>query len=70
MRSAALRMRRHRKRLAAGRVVLQIEVDEDDLCGALVTAGLLDPLLCDDREARAHGVERLVGLLATGNATG
>jgi len=39
----AVRMRRHRERLAAGRVVLRVEVDEIELAEALIENRFLRP---------------------------
>jgi hypothetical protein len=40
-----------RAREKAGRCLLKLEVDEAELVVALVDAGLLDPLIADDRRA-------------------
>src|SRR5262245_66378455 len=68
--TAALRVRRHRARRAAGRLSLSIEVDEVALIKVLVQADLLDRLQDHDRAALGHAIEHLIELLEVGGASG
>jgi hypothetical protein len=61
--AAAERARRHRARERAGKVVLNVEIDEVAVAELCVAAGLLDGQ-ADDRRALAHAVEQLLGALA------
>lgn len=54
------RMRRHRARMASGRVILPIEVNLSELGDALVEAGWLEAWDQDDRKAIGRGLERLI----------
>lgn len=59
------RMRRHRERLASGRVVLPVEVRLADLADALVEAGWLEAWDQEDRKAIRRGLERLIDHLVS-----
>lgn len=59
------RMRRHRDRLASGRVVLPVEVHLTDVADALVEAGWLEAWDQEDREAIRRGLERLISHLVS-----
>jgi endonuclease YncB( thermonuclease family) len=59
------RMRRHRERLASGRVVLPVEVHLSDLADALVEAGWLEAWDQEDRKAIRRGLERLIDHLVS-----
>jgi hypothetical protein len=54
------RLRRHRARQRAGRVVVSVEVDEVVVSEFLITASLLDATQADDRAALAKAVEKLI----------
>jgi endonuclease YncB( thermonuclease family) len=58
-------MRRHRERLASGRVVLPVEVHLSDLADALVEAGWLEAWDQEDRKAIGRGLERLIDHLVS-----
>jgi hypothetical protein len=60
MSTVAQRVAQHRARRTAGRVVLQIEVDEIALADTLIEARLLDPDLAEDRTALAQATARLL----------
>jgi hypothetical protein len=62
--TAAARMRRLRQRQAAGRITLQVELDEVQLVETLTTARLLDPLADPSRADLERAVERLIEALA------
>lgn len=49
MKTAAERQRAHRRRQAAGKVVLPVEVDEVAITEALIAANLLSPQDADHR---------------------
>ena len=59
----AARLRLHRRRQAAGRAVLRVEVDFNATSGALFAAGLLQEDEIDDPAAVARAVERVIALL-------
>jgi hypothetical protein len=61
--TAAVRMARLRERQAAGRVVLQIEVDELGLVDTLVAARLVDRQADPSPAELARAVERLLRLV-------
>jgi hypothetical protein len=62
--SAAAKMRLHRRREAAGRMVLQhIEIDTVAVTEMLIGAAALDPSKADDRRAIELAVERLLETL-------
>jgi hypothetical protein len=60
MSSVADRVRAHRARVAAGRILLVLEVDELPLVEALVAARLLDLSVADSREAITAATARLL----------
>ena len=55
-----------RARARAGHCLLRLEVDEVELSLALVDAGLLDPLLADDRAALTAATQRALALFLAG----
>ena len=59
------RMRRHRERLASGRVVLPVEVHLSDLADALVEAGWMEAWDQEDRKAIGRGLEWLIDHLVS-----
>ena len=59
--AAALRQRRYRRRLAAGKVALSIVVEENELAGALLALGKLTPQQALDRRQ----VERVVSAMVS-----
>jgi hypothetical protein len=61
---AALRVRRHRERRAAGRITVAVEIDEVEAVEALAAAKLLNPLRENDRSEIAHAIAKLLELLA------
>ena len=60
MSSHAARQKIYTQRRRAGRIIVSVEVDEQALTDALVTARLLSPLAVDDRVAIAHATEQLI----------
>jgi hypothetical protein len=60
---AAIRMRRHRERVASGRVLITIEVDAVDLETALIDGGFLRSHEVDDPRAVRDGLQRAVEVL-------
>jgi hypothetical protein len=62
--AVALRVRKHRQRRAAGKLSLNIEVDEVTLVEILAQARLLNPSQDHGRENLGRAVERLLQLLA------
>ena len=54
--SAAARMRKHRERLAAGRMAVLIEGPEE-VVDCLVEIRILNPMHTDDREKIAQAIE-------------
>jgi hypothetical protein len=62
--NGALRVKRHRERRAAGRLSLNIEVEEVALLEVLAQARLLNPLQDHGRDDLGHAVEQLLELLA------
>lgn len=60
MRTAAERQRAHRKRQAAGKVVLQIEADEVAVTEALLSAGLLSQQDAEDPRKVAAALAAVV----------
>jgi hypothetical protein len=62
MTDAADRKRAQRERERHGRILLSVEVDEANLCVALVDAGLIRADDQGDREKLAHALSRLVEL--------
>lgn len=62
-RSAADRQRRLRRRRAAGRAVLRVEIDEVEHVERLIAAGFLDPHQCDDRDAIERATARLLAAI-------
>ena len=64
-RAAAERQRRHRARERAGRVVLQVEVDEYAAFEAAAAAGLVDP----DSDDRADLARAVAAVFAAWSAT-
>src|SRR5262249_37571031 len=67
--SAAERLRAHRNRRRAGRVVLHIEVNFFELSDALVSAGLVPQWDAEDKAAVAAGVERALEILQRVSST-
>lgn len=59
-RTAAERQRAHRRRQAAGKVVLPVEVDEISLCEALIAANLLSPQDTDHPQKIATALAAVV----------
>jgi hypothetical protein len=62
MSSSADRTRRWRERLASGRLLLEIEVNEQQV-EVLITHGMLDPNFADHRDAIARAVEKTLDAL-------
>jgi RNA polymerase-interacting CarD/CdnL/TRCF family regulator len=62
-RRAAEWTRRYRERLAAGKMVLQIEIDAVAVADFLIKAEQLNPLKSDDRHEMARALERLLAEL-------
>lgn len=60
MSTVSFRVREHRARQKAGRVVLAVEVDEVKLVAALIDSRLLDATAADDREAIERATEKLI----------
>jgi hypothetical protein len=60
MAAVAFHMREYRLRKKAGKVVLQIEVDEVGLARALVRMEVLNPKDEDDRDAVEQALERFL----------
>jgi hypothetical protein len=58
----AQKMLRYRRRLAAGKIILRVEIDEGELVDCLVRRRLLDNSTSDDRAALARAVELLLQL--------
>lgn len=56
----AERMRMHRQRIAAGRIVLPVEVDEGRLVDVLIASRLLHPSAADDRDSIRRALEGLI----------
>ena len=56
--------RRWRARLAAGEVLLKIQVDEDELATMLATYNLIDFNQADDQQMLSRGVKRALALLS------
>ena len=62
-RSAAERMRSYRFRLAGGRVMFHLQLDEVDTAQMLIAGGLLAETDADDRDKIAHALEQQIGIL-------
>lgn len=60
MTTPAERQRAHRRRQAAGKVVLPVEVDEISLCEALIAANLLSQQDADDSRKVAAALSAVV----------
>jgi hypothetical protein len=60
MSSVAFRAREYRRRRALGRIVVELESDEARASRALIDAGLLSPLVADDRESIEDALQRLI----------
>ena len=60
---AADRARRYRQRQSNGRIMITIEIDDVTVPAALVTAGFLAADACDDRQAIAAAIERVIEVL-------
>jgi hypothetical protein len=60
--SGAERLRRHRARAAAGRIVVAVEIDELEVVGALVEGGLLAAWTDDKAEIQA-AIQKALRLL-------
>lgn len=58
-----VRYRRFNERRKSGLAVLSIEVDVAETADTLVSAGLLNPLLADDRAAIAEALGKLIAAL-------
>jgi hypothetical protein len=58
--SSAERMRRTRERRANGRILLQIEIDEDTVATTLVALGFLDRQCMDIPESIAAAIVELL----------
>jgi hypothetical protein len=54
------RWKTYRERRKAGRIVVELEVDEARLSTALVEAKLLQPNLADDRQAIESALQKLI----------
>jgi hypothetical protein len=68
MTSAAAKVKRYRERLAAGRVVLSIEVNFNEWSACLLDAGFITENEIDSRVAVTLATERIINLLiVTGN---
>lgn len=61
--TSSARVRRYRERTAAGRAVLKLEANEDELASVLVASGLLDLDRVDDRAAVADAMARQLQIL-------
>lgn len=57
------RMRQLRKRRAAGRIVLPVEVDEGRLVDVLIASRRLQPWAADNRESIRKALEDLIAAL-------
>jgi hypothetical protein len=64
MTANAVRLRRYRERRAAGRAMIQIEINWLDLTDLLVRSGLLEQWDADDRAAVEKATERLLEIAA------
>ena len=62
------RQRNYRKRQTAGKICLQIEVDEVETVQALIAAGFLAADAAENRALIAAAIERLVALLVARDA--
>jgi hypothetical protein len=67
--TSAVRMARWRRRNAAGRIPLTIEIDEVALTELLVEHGMLERSRADDRVALALAVERVLEVLVRDGVT-
>lgn len=61
--SRADRQRTYRRRAAAGKIVLHIEVDEVEIVEILVSHGFLDASAADDKRAVAASIQRMIAML-------
>ena len=62
------RSRRYRQRVSNGRLLVTVEIDDVTVPVALVAAGFLAADACDDRQAIAHAIQRVIEALAVGDA--
>lgn len=62
MTAAAEWSRAYRQRRKAGRIVLEAEADETKLVAKLIEAGLLSPLVADDRKHIDEAFQMMVNI--------
>ena len=63
MNRRADRQRTYRRRVTAGKIVLQIEVSEVETAALLIEGEFLDASAADDKRAIAAAIERMIAAL-------